>query len=112
MLERNFQPKLIKEIKKRLPGCIVLKNDPNYIQGIPDLTVLYGKKWAFLEVKRGSKADTQANQPYYIQYADSNAFGRIVSPENKEEVLDELQQALQPHRKARLSGSKQIPLDQ
>ena len=36
-LERDFQRKVIKEIGKRLPGSRVLKNDPNYIQGIPDL---------------------------------------------------------------------------
>ena len=110
MLERNFQAGLIKDIKDRLPGCIVLKNDPNYIQGIPDLSVYYGDKWAFLEVKASSKSKRQANQEYYIQYAEENAFGAIVCPENKEEVLNELQCALQPRRKTRVSRSKQIPL--
>lgn len=98
MQERDFQPKLIKEIKKRLPGCLVMKNDPNYIQGIPDLSVLYGSKWALLEVKKSKKASKQPNQPYYIQYAKDNAYGAIVSPENKEDILNELQQALQPDR--------------
>jgi len=98
MQERDFQPKLIKEIKKRLPGCLVMKNDPNYIQGIPDLSVMYGSKWALLEVKKSKKATKQPNQPYYIQYAKDNAYGAIVSPENKEDILNELQQALQPDR--------------
>jgi hypothetical protein len=98
MQERDFQPKLIKEIKKRLPGCLVMKNDPNYIQGIPDLSVLYGSKWALLEVKKSKKASKQPNQPYYIQYAKDNAYGAIVSPENNEDILNELQQALQPDR--------------
>jgi len=98
MQERDFQPKLIKEIKKRLPGCLVMKNDPNYIQGIPDLSVLYGSKWALLEVKKSEKASKRPNQPYYIQYAKDNAYGAIVSPENKEDILNELQQALQPDR--------------
>ena len=98
MQERDFQPKLIKEIKKRLPGCLVMKNDPNYIQGIPDLSVLYGSKWALLEVKKSKKATKQPNQPYYIQYAKDNAYGAIVNPENKEDILNELQQALQPDR--------------
>ena len=39
MLENKFQAKLIKEIKEEFPGCIVLKNDPTYIQGVPDLLV-------------------------------------------------------------------------
>lgn len=98
MQERDFQPKLIKEIKERLPGCLVMKNDPNYIQGIPDLSVLYGSKWALLEVKKSEKANRRPNQPYYIQYAKDNAYGAIVSPENKEDILNELQQALQPDR--------------
>ena len=98
MQERDFQPKLIKEIKERLPGCLVMKNDPNYIQGIPDLSVLYGSKWALLEVKKSNKASKRPNQPYYIQYAKDNAYGAIVSPENKEDILNELQQALQSDR--------------
>lgn len=98
MQERDFQPKLIKEIKERLPGCLVMKNDPNYIQGIPDLSVFYGSKWALLEVKKSKKASKRPNQPYYIQYAKDNAYGAIVSPENKEDILNELQQALQPGR--------------
>ena len=44
--EREFQAKLIKEIKNKYPGCMVLKNDPNYIQGVPDLLILHGKRWA------------------------------------------------------------------
>ena len=98
MLERDYQAKLIKKIKTLFPNAIVMKSDSSYIQGIPDLTVLYGKKWAFLEVKRDTKAKKQANQPFYIQYADTNAFGRIISPENKEEVLNELQSALRSKR--------------
>ena len=56
MLESRFQAKLIKELKDRFPGCIVLKNDPNYIQGFPDLSVFYQDKWAWLETKRSSDA--------------------------------------------------------
>ena len=49
MLENKFQANLIKELKERFPGCIVMKNDPTYIQGIPDLLVLHKDKWASLE---------------------------------------------------------------
>ena len=38
--EGDFQSKLIKEIKTIFPGSFVLKNDPNYIQGFPDLLIL------------------------------------------------------------------------
>lgn len=93
MLESNFQAKLIQELKERFPGCMVLKNDPNYIQGIPDLLVLYGDKWASLECKKSANSKKQANQSYYVEKMNRMSFSRIIFPENKEEVLNELQQA-------------------
>lgn len=93
--ERDFQAKLIKDLEKRFPGCIVLKNDPNYIQGIPDLSVLYGSKWAMLECKKSAKESFEPNQEYYIQQADAMSFGRVIYPENKEEVLDDLQRSFE-----------------
>ena len=47
--ESKFQKGLIDDLKNRFPGCMVLKNDANYIQGIPDLMVLYKDHWAALE---------------------------------------------------------------
>lgn len=106
MLESKFQAQLICEIAQRIPDSIVLKNDSGYLQGIPDLTVLCGDKWAMLECKKSKDEPHQPNQDYYIDWADRQAFGRFIFPENKEEVLYELQQALQSGGKARLSGSK------
>lgn len=98
MLESKFQAQLIRDIKKLLPGCLVLKNDPDYIQGIPDLTVLYGERWAFLECKRSEHEHRQPNQQYYISKAMGMSYGSFVYPENKREVLNELQQALRSDR--------------
>lgn len=95
MLESKFQGALIKELKTLFPGCLVLKNDPNYIQGFPDLTVLYRDKWALLESKRETKASHRPNQDYYIDIADGMSFARFICPENKQEVLHELQQAFE-----------------
>ena len=106
MKESKFQARLIRELKDRLPGCVVLKNDPNYIQGFPDLTVLYGPRWACLEVKRNSKASHQPNQDFYVRYLDKMGFSRFISPENKEEVLNDLERSLEPHRKARSAQSE------
>jgi len=93
MVEKDFQADLIKKIKKRFDGCIVLKNDPEYIQGIPDLLILHNDKWAALECKRSSKAKHQPNQDYYVSKMDGMSFACFVSPENEEEVLNELQHA-------------------
>jgi hypothetical protein len=49
--ENKYQAKLIKKLKRLFPGCVVLKNDSAYIQGMLDLTVLYRDRWATLEVK-------------------------------------------------------------
>lgn len=96
MKESAFQAKLIKEIKKRFNGCLVLKLDASYIQGIPDLLILYGKKWATLEVKRKKGAHIQPNQKYYVELMNKMSFSRFICPETKEVVLNELQRAFKP----------------
>ena len=93
-LERDFQAKLIKEIKQIFKGCIVMKNDSSYIQGIPDLLILYRDKWAALEVKKSATAHHQPNQEYYVELIDEMSYASFIYPENKEEVLYELQQTL------------------
>ncbi len=93
-LERDFQKNLIKELKDIFVGCIVMKNDSSYIQGIPDLLILYNDKWAALEVKKSRTASHRPNQEYYVDKMDDMSFARFIYPENKEVVLDELQQTL------------------
>ena len=93
MLESVFQSELIKELKNLFPGCIVTKTDPNQLQGIPDLLILYKNKWAMLECKKSVRAIKQPNQEYYVGYMNQMSFSRFIYPENKEEVLNELQQA-------------------
>jgi hypothetical protein len=92
-LESKFQSDLIKELKDMFPGCVVLKNDPNYLQGIPDLTVFYNYRWATLEVKKNANASHQPNQDYYVDMMNRMSFSSFIYPENKEEVLRELQQS-------------------
>lgn len=94
-LERDFQAGLIKELKNRFDGCMVLKNDSSYLQGIPDLLVLYSDRWATLEVKRSSSAKCRPNQTYYVDLMDKMSFSRFVCPENKDEVLSDLQRYFQ-----------------
>ena len=95
MLENSFQSKLIKELKSLFPGCIVMKNDPDYIQGIPDITILYKNKWATLECKRNERAKKQPNQEYYVGRMNEMSFSSFICPENKEDVLHELQRAFE-----------------
>ena len=94
ILESKFQKSLIDEIKRSLPGSIVLKNDPNYIQGVPDLLILYKKRWATLEVKKSETASHQPNQDYYVQTMNKMSFSAFIYPENKEEVLYDMARSL------------------
>lgn len=88
--ESQFQRTLIGKIKERFPDCVVMKNDAGYIQGIPDLTVLYRDRWATLECKKSAKASHQPNQDYYVEKMDRMSFSRFIFPENRDQVLDEL----------------------
>ena len=90
MLENKFQANLIKKIKKLYPNCVVMKNDPTYIQGVPDLLVLEKDKWASLECKKRENARHQPNQDYYVGNMNDMSFSRFIYPENEDEVLDEL----------------------
>lgn len=106
MLEKDFQANLIKDIKKEFPKSIVLKNDPNYIQGFPDLLILYKDKWAALECKRTSKSHKQPNQDYYINELGKMSYASFINPENKEEVMNELHKTFRTRRMPRISKRK------
>lgn len=104
--ESKFQSELIKELKNRFPGCYVLKNDAGYLQGVPDLLVLFEDKWATLECKRSEHEKHRPNQDYHVQKMNDMSFSSFIYPENKEEVLDEMVHALRPRRKARVPRSE------
>ena len=115
MKESKFQKDLIREIKESFPGSIVLKNDPNYIQGIPDLTVLYKNRWATLECKKSAKAKHRPNQDLYVEKMNSMSYSTFIFPENKENVLkemeehfgkDEMERSHKATRKSRIPRSK------
>ena len=116
-LESGFQDRLRKDLEEMLPGCMIFKMDqhqgiPDLLilhgdkwaslecqrQGIPDLLVLHEDKWASLECKRSANAKKQPNQEYYVGRMNEMSFSRFICPENKEEVLSELQSALTARR--------------
>lgn len=92
MLENRFKTKLVKELKDRFPGCIITHLDPNEIQGIPDLLILYKDKWAALEGKKTADASIRPNQLYYIDRMSAMSYASFIYPENKGRVLDEISQ--------------------
>lgn len=111
MLERDYQAELIKELHRRFPGCFVLKNDTDYLQGIPDLLVLYKDRWVALEVKASRRAGVQPNQDYYVEKLNEMSYAAFIYPENENEVLNAIQQSFKPSRATRVPKRKQVPLD-
>lgn len=99
-LERDYQPSLLKRIRKLFPGCQILKLDSGYQQGIPDWLILYGPYWATLEIKRKKPkpSDYEPNQEYFIGIHNAMSFSACIYPENEEEVLNDLQHAFNTRR--------------
>lgn len=102
-LESAFQAHLIERIGALFPGSFILKNDSGYLQGVPDLLVLYRNKWAMLEVKASQTASERPNQRFYVEQLDTMSFAAFIYPENEEEVLYEMERQFCPGRKSRLS---------
>jgi hypothetical protein len=97
MKESDFQKKLIDKIKMMFPDCEVMKQDPKYCTGIPDLVIFYQNKYAMLECKNSLKAyekslQNQSIQTYYIEKFSKWSYASYVYPENMDKVLYELQE--------------------
>ena len=105
MTENKYQAQIIKKLKAMFPGCMIMKSDPDYQQGIPDLIILWEKYWATLEIKTSRSASTQPNQRHFIERLDKMSFAAFIYPENEEEVLFALQQAFKPPGRTRLLKS-------
>lgn len=93
MRENTYQRKLIKKLEKQFPGCMVLKNDANYIQGMPDLLILHNDRWAALECKRSETASHRPNQDLYVDKMNDMSYAAFIYPENEKEIFDDLQSA-------------------
>lgn len=90
--ESQFKGELYNEIRERFPGSEVVPNDANYIQGFPDGTVLFPNgRYFLLEGKKTEKSSRRPNQEYYVEESPLSPNAAFVSPENKEEVLAELE---------------------
>lgn len=91
MRENEFQPEVIKAIYEMFPDCFVMKNDANYRQGFPDLSVFIGPYYILLECKKSRYERHEPNQDYYVDSVNAmGGFARFIYPENKEAVLDEI----------------------
>lgn len=96
--ENRFQSRLKLEIARLFPGCEIIKNEPWGNQGIPDLLILFGDRWAMLECKKSADEVPGPNQRYRVGKFSRMSFAAFIYPENKDQVLDDLQQAFGARR--------------
>lgn len=94
MNENMFQRKIIQRLKVEFPECVVMKQDPTYKQGIPDLVVFYHDKYAMLECKKSANASHQPQQDYYISKFNDWSYASFIYPENVDQVFKELSEVL------------------
>lgn len=104
--EAIFEKQLIKKIRAMFPGAVILKNNANLIQGIPDRLILWGPRWAAFDAKDSHNSPKRPNQDYYIELLNDMSLARFVHPQNEEVFLNELQQTLRPSRRPRISIGK------
>lgn len=104
--ESVFKRGLKAELRRKFPGCVILENDANNLQGIPDLIILWKACWAALECKNRKDAVRGPNQTHYVHLLGQMSFASFIYPENKEQVLGDLQQAFRPSRSARVSRAQ------
>lgn len=104
MTENAYQRQLVKRLKTRFADhkFVMIKNDPNYQQGILDWTLLIDDWWAMLEVKASRTARERPNQDYFVELLNGMTFAAFIFPENEEEVLDALQQAFETRGRSRV----------
>jgi len=89
--ESSFKATLRTELKLLFPGCVITKNDAGSVQGIPDMSIFYHGKFAWLETKKHDGASKRPNQQFYIdKVVGEGAYAAFVQPENKKEVLQDL----------------------
>lgn len=103
MTEAAFKRRFFQRLRDRFPGCEIVRTDSSSQQGMLDHVVLFGPYWAALEFKKSPLARRQPNQEFYVKRLDRMGYAAFVYPENEDEVLDALEQAFTPPRRARVS---------
>ena len=102
--ESLYRRRLIRKLETIYPGCIILKNDPAHLQGVPDLLFLHHSFWAALETKFSNSSPYRPNQGFYLDTMNAMSFAASICPQNEGVVLGDLQEAYEFHiRHSRIS---------
>jgi hypothetical protein len=88
--EAAYQKVVTDKLAVMFPDCLIMLNDPRARQGIPDILILWGCRWAMLEVKRSEDAPIRPNQEYYVEHYAGMSFASFIYPEIEADVLHDL----------------------
>lgn len=91
MLESKFKRQFKDDIRTRFPDVEIFEPNATHKRSSPDMVLLDVMGWAALEFKRSENAPQQPNQDKRIKRLRLKGYAAIVSPENAEEVLDDLE---------------------
>lgn len=93
-LESKFQKEFTDALEEKFPGCLIIKGNSSYRQGLPDWLMLHQDNWAAFEIKRNKNAKRSDSQSYYVNKMNDMSYASFVDPENYREVISEVQQTL------------------
>lgn len=93
MTEGEYKTGLQKRLEYRFPDAYIFKTDASQKRGAPDLIILFGDRWAALEVKKSRNARHRPLQDRRIAQLNHMSFAAIIFPENEEEVIYEMERA-------------------
>ncbi|MET0786724.1 MAG: hypothetical protein ABWY25_08475 [Paenisporosarcina sp.] len=96
--ESGFQFKLIKRLQHMFPDCFIIRTGASDNQGVPDILILWGDRWAMLECKKSASSRIRPNQQYFVDMFNGMSFAAFIWPEIEEEVLYALQQSFDFNR--------------
>lgn len=89
-LERSFQSRVIRDLKK-VEGLYFFKKEAAAIRGIPDLVICYRGKFVAWELKRDARSKPSVLQSYNVDRITAcGGVALVVHPENYRKAFLEL----------------------
>lgn len=90
MLEKDFQAKVIRELKAM--GLAVIKNqaNPGVPNGFPDILALGEGIYFALECKTSARAKKQPRQDYWVKKLNEWSYAAFIYPANHDKIMAEI----------------------
>lgn len=77
MSETKYKNRVLKILKKELPGAWIYKVSDRFVSGIPDIFILYRGQFAAIELKVGDNPVTRLQEHTLTRLAAAGAITKI-----------------------------------